>query len=74
MLCDIDFDDSSKYWRKNKISMGRGYFKYKCSILDCNEPLYCYTTQHKLFLQFATTFDLTNKDNPKQFKYCETHL
>lgn len=25
----IDFDESSKQWRKNKISLGEGMFKYK---------------------------------------------
>ena len=26
---NIDFDESSKSWRKNKISLGEGMFKYK---------------------------------------------
>ena len=26
---NIDFNDSSKAWRKNKISLGEGMFKYK---------------------------------------------
>ena len=26
---DIDFDESSKAWRKNKIKLGEGMFKYK---------------------------------------------
>ena len=26
---DIDFDESSKAWRKNKKSLGEGMFKYK---------------------------------------------
>lgn len=26
---DIDFDESSKSWRKNKIKLGEGMFKYK---------------------------------------------
>lgn len=71
---DIDFDDASKQWRKNKINLGKGYFKYKCSVDNCDELLYCYTTQHKLFLQFASKFDLENKDNPNQFRFCENHL
>lgn len=25
----IDFDEASKEWRKNKISLGYGFFKYK---------------------------------------------
>lgn len=70
----VDFDVSSMCWRKNKIYLGKGYFKYKCNITNCNEPLYCYTTQHKLFLKFATIFDLNNQNNPNQFSYCEKHL
>lgn len=26
---NIDFDESSKAWRKNKISLGEGIFRYK---------------------------------------------
>ena len=26
---NIDFDDASREWRKNKISLGNGMFKYK---------------------------------------------
>ena len=26
---DIDFDEASKEWRKNKISLGGGLFQYK---------------------------------------------
>ena len=28
-VVNIDFDESSKAWRKNKISLGEGMFKYK---------------------------------------------
>lgn len=70
----INFDESLSEWRKNKIYVGKGYFKYKCKITDCNEPLYCYTTEHKAFSTFASDFDLTNKNNPNKFTYCETHL
>ena len=69
-----DFNNSSKCWRENKIKMGNGYFNYKCNASNCEEPLYCYTTQHKLFLQFASSFDLENKNNPNQYYYCENHL
>ena len=27
---DIDFDAASKAWRKNKISIGYGSFRYRC--------------------------------------------
>ena len=28
-VVNIDFDESSKAWRKNKIKLGEGMFKYK---------------------------------------------
>jgi len=31
----LNFDDASSEWRKNKIYLGRGYFKYKCSKENC---------------------------------------
>lgn len=70
----IDFDESSKEWRKNKVCLGKGYFRYKCEYPNCDEILYCYTTSHKLFEKFATKFDLQNQYNPNRFKYCEEHL
>jgi hypothetical protein len=69
---EFDFDEASCEWRKNKITMGNGYFKYKCKF--CNNELYCYTTENKYFKQFATDFDLENKDNPNKYIYCEDHL
>ena len=74
MNTNINFDDSSNAWRQNKIYNGKGYFTYKCAVKECNEQLYCYITQHKLFYSFATQFDLDNKNNSNQFTYCETHL
>ena len=70
----IDFDESRKQWRKDKVSLGKGYFKYKCEIDDCNNLLYLYTTQHSKFKLFATDFDIKNKENPSKYKYCEEHL
>ncbi len=70
----IDFEEASKEWRKNKINTGKGYFQYKCCKLECNHPLYLYTTQHKLFSMFANDFDWLNQNNPKQYTYCEYHL
>ena len=69
-----DFDISSNEWRKNKVNLGKGYFKYKCNKINCNNVLYCYTVQHKQFVLFASKFDLQNKSNPNQFSYCEDHL
>jgi hypothetical protein len=74
MNVEIDFDDSSKEWRKNKINVGQGCFKYKCSNINCNEVLYVYTTENKKFNKFASTFDLIHKNNPNKYLYCEEHL
>jgi hypothetical protein len=71
---NLDFDDASFHWRKNKVCIGKGYFKYKCSFEGCNNLLYCYTTENKHFLLFASDFDLKNKDNSNKFYYCENHL
>lgn len=71
---NINFDESSREWRKNKICVGKGYFKYKCSVHGCNDILYMYTTQSKYFHTFATSFDLLHRNNPNQQFYCEEHL
>jgi hypothetical protein len=71
---NIDFDEASKEWRKNKIELGKGYFKYKCAIDGCNECVYSYVTNNKYFHKFATEFDLKNKNHINKHIYCETHL
>jgi hypothetical protein len=71
---EFDFDVSSNEWRKNKIKCKNGYFQYKCQISNCNEPLYSYTTNHKLFYSFATPFDIENKNHINKNIYCEEHL
>ena len=50
---DIDFNESSKEWRKNKVVLNNGNFKYRCMSkthkgFDCkNRPIIhtnrCYT-------------------------------
>jgi hypothetical protein len=71
---NIDFEEASKLWRKNKISLGKGYFKYKCQIDGCDECLYLYVTESKYFDKFATDFDIKNKNHPNKYIYCEDHL
>ena len=71
---NINFDESSREWRKNKINLGKGCFHYKCEINECKNELYCYTTQHKQFSLFATDFDLLHKNHINKTKYCEEHL
>ena len=45
----MDFDEASKEWRKNKLYQGKGYFQYKCSVVECKKPIYLHTTEHRLF-------------------------
>jgi hypothetical protein len=70
----MDFDEASCEWRKNKIYLGNGYFRYKCLVKNCNEITYSYTTEHKDFVLFATDFDLKYKNHINKYKYCEEHI
>ena len=41
---EIDFDEASKAWRQNKISLGNGHFAYKCQYIhsdniECHKPV-----------------------------------
>lgn len=73
-IVNIDFDEATREWRKNKIAFSNGFFKYKCSHPDCNNIIYWYTINNKYFHLFASKFDIANKDNPAQYDYCEEHL
>lgn len=72
LATDIDFDDASIKWRKNKISLQKGYYKYKCE--KCNECVYNYVVINKYFSSFATEFDLKNQNHKNKNKFCEEHL
>ena len=42
-IIEIDFNDASEQWRKNKICLSNGTFKYKCLAktklgLQCKKP------------------------------------
>ena len=69
---NINFEEASDCWRQNKKYIGKGYFRYKCKL--CDNLVYSYTTHHKHFNLFANEFDMLNKNNPKQFEFCEDHL
>lgn len=68
----IDFDDASVCWRRNKVYAGNGYFRYKCEM--CDEIVHWYTTSHVLFEKFASPFDKKHQHHPNRFVRCETHL
>ena len=70
----IDFEEATREWRKNKIYIKNGIFHYKCAKMKCNNSIYLYTTEHKYFKRFASKFDLLNRNNPKKYYLCEDHL
>ena len=35
---NIDFDDASNEWHKNKKSIGNGHYKYICSVITNKNP------------------------------------
>ena len=70
----VDFDIASAEWRKNKVSIGKGSFRYKCSVQGCTQEIYNYTTTNKYFDKFATEFDVKNKNHQQRFLFCEDHL
>lgn len=53
---DIDFDEASNEWRKNKINRGKGSFIYKCTYIhknnkQCHKPLEIYTINNRDIIQ-----------------------
>lgn len=38
---DIDFDDASKEWRKNKVYQGNGTFRYRCGHFNTKKQQFC---------------------------------
>lgn len=74
MDININFDEASNEWNKNKIKLGKGYYKYKCKIECCNECIYSYVTSNKLFKKIATDFDILNQNHKNKNIYCEDHL
>lgn len=60
----IDFDESSREWRKNKVSIGNGYFVYKCQYIHtnrkiCNKPIH----QNERY-----------SNHPDRYTFCKKHL
>lgn len=65
---NIDFDEASKEWRKNKIDRGNGSFIYRCTYIhsngkECTKPLEIYSTKNMYF----------NKKIQESNIYCRQH-
>ena len=70
---DIDFDEASKEWRKNKIHVGSGYFAYKCNYIhsngkECNKPLEKYE-KNKYIISYSWKANTYLKSDI----YCKQH-
>ncbi len=69
---NINFDESSALWRKNKIKCGLN-LRYKCCHNDCQNFVYLYVADNKLFHLFPEE-DQKIKHHPGKQEYCEEHL
>lgn len=38
---DIDFDESRREWRKNKVDLGNGQFRYRCAHFRTQTQQFC---------------------------------
>ena len=68
---EIDFDESSREWRKNKIHLGSGYFAYRCNYIhsngkECNKPLEI--NQRPRYISHSFNNRMTKSD-----VYCKKH-
>jgi hypothetical protein len=71
---DIDFDDASIQWRKNKKYIGNGYFTYTCNYIhsngkQCRKTVYSQLIENK----YLNTFCEYNKNHPNAQLYCKKH-
>ena len=42
-ISNINFDEASEEWKKNKKSIGNGMYKYICQVVKTNNTLCCKT-------------------------------
>lgn len=61
----IDFEEASKEWRKNKVYLGNGNFAYKCQYIHTNRK-YCYKK--------VCSNDDKYSNHPDKYTYCKKHL
>lgn len=76
----IDFDEASKEWRKNKKSIGNGYFCYTCNYIKsnnnkCNKIIVSNIINNKYICDFGGTLnDDKIKYHPNKDIRCKRHL
>jgi|694.fasta_scaffold15380_9 hypothetical protein len=42
-ISNINFDEASEEWKKNKKSIGNGMYKYICQVVNTNKNICCKT-------------------------------
>jgi hypothetical protein len=70
---NIDFDEASKEWRKNKKYIGNGSFNYRCSYIhsngkECTKSLEIYSIN-----KYITDRHWNKPDNKKSDIFCRQH-
>ena len=83
IIVNIDFEQAKTEWRKNKINIGEGVFKYACKYVHssgkiCGKPVYSYFNNKKYNYNFGGASDSmnnsSNMDEPKVKKACKRHI
>jgi hypothetical protein len=71
---DFDFDIASKEWRKNKVSLGNGYFAYKCKYIHSNGKL-CnkVVASQKPAIKYRTHEHWITNSHKDSYEYCQKH-
>jgi hypothetical protein len=71
----IDFDLASREWRKNKVSLGNGYFGYRCNYTHsngkkCNKVV----SKQKIQPRYRIREDWITKAPQGSLEYCQRHI
>lgn len=72
---DLDFDMASKEWRKNKVSLGNGYFAYRCKYIhsngkSCNKMV----ASQKPAIKYRTHEHWITNSPKDSYEYCQKHV
>jgi hypothetical protein len=71
---EIDFDEASRAWRKNKVSLGNGYFAYRCNYIHSNGKQ-CSTvvSAQKIKQKYLIRKDWITKNYEGSYEFCVKH-
>jgi hypothetical protein len=72
---DLDFDMASKEWRKNKVSLGNGYFAYRCKYIHSNgKPCNKLVASQKPAIKYSIREDWITNSHKDSYEYCQKHV